>query len=143
MVSEGPVDVMQLIIFFFLMIRRPPRSTLFPYTTLFRSVGPLASQAQDVLKELKYQNIRFRTGDGYKGWPGAAPFDKIIVTAAPPKVPQCLLDQLKLGGRMIIPVGRWNQELLLIRHTPDGYRREHVLPVRFVPMTGAAQKEQP
>ena len=106
-------------------------------------VEPLASQAQDVLKELKYQNIRFRTGDGYKGWPEAAPFDKIIVTAAPPKVPQHLLEQLKLGGRMIIPVGRWNQELLLIRHTPDGYRREHVLPVRFVPMTGAAQKEQP
>ena len=105
-------------------------------------VDPLASQAQDVLKELKYQNIRFRTGDGYKGWPEAAPFDKIIVTAAPPKVPQPLLDQLKLGGRMIIPVGRWNQELLLIRHTPDGYQREHVFPVRFVPMTGAAQEER-
>ncbi len=105
-------------------------------------VEPLANQAQDVLKELKYKNIRFRTGDGFKGWPEAAPFDKIIVTAAPPEVPQPLLDQLKLGGRMIIPVGRWNQELLLIRHTPDGYQREHVFPVRFVPMTGVAQKER-
>ncbi|MDP7585410.1 MAG: protein-L-isoaspartate(D-aspartate) O-methyltransferase [Verrucomicrobiota bacterium] len=104
-------------------------------------VEPLASQAQDMLKELKYKNIRFRTGDGYKGWPEAAPFDKIIVTAASPKVPQPLLDQLKPGGRMIIPVGRWNQELLLIRHTPDGYQREHVFPVRFVPMTGAIQEE--
>ena len=103
----------------------------------------MAKRAETILSQLGYDNIRLRLGDGHHGWPEAAPFDKIIVTAAPPKVPQPLLDQLKLGGRMIIPVGRWNQELLLIRHTPDGYRREHVLPVRFVPMTGAAQKEQP
>ena len=105
------------------------------------NVERLATRAETILGQLGYDNIRLRLGNGHHGWPEAAPFDKIIVTAASPKVPQPLLDQLKPGGRMIIPVGRWNQELLLIRHTPDGYQREHVFPVRFVPMTGAIQEE--
>jgi protein-L-isoaspartate(D-aspartate) O-methyltransferase len=103
---------------------------------------PLANQSRDLLEELNYQNIQFRLGDGYGGWPEAAPFDKIIVTAAPPKIPEPLLDQLKPGGRMTIPVGTLNQKLLLIEKTPEGFREETIFPVRFVPMTGAAQSEQ-
>ena len=86
------------------------------------------------LNQLGYGNISLRSGDGHLGWPEAAPFDKIIVTAAPAKLPKVLLGQLKPGGRMIVPVGRWRQELVLIHHTPDGCRREHLMPVRFVPM---------
>ena len=104
---------------------------------------PLANQSRALLEELNYNNIQFRTGDGYSGWPEAAPFDKIIVTAAPPKIPQSLLDQLKPGGRMTIPVGRTIQKLLLIERTPEGFSEEIIFPVRFVPMTGTAQDEQP
>ena len=104
---------------------------------------PLANQSRALLEELNYNNIQFRTGDGFSGWPEAAPFDKIIVTAAPPKIPQSLLDQLKLGGRMTIPVGRTIQKLLLIERTPEGFSEEIIFPVRFVPMTGTAQDEQP
>ena len=103
---------------------------------------PLANQSRDLLEELNYDNIQFRMGDGYGGWPEAAPFDKIIVTAAPPEVPQPLLDQLRPGGRMTIPVGRLSQKLLLIENTPEGFHEETIFPVRFVPMTGAAQSEQ-
>ena len=98
------------------------------------NVERLAKRAEMTLNQLGYGNISFRSGDGHLGWPEAAPFDKIIVTAAPAKLPKVLLDQLKPGGRMIVPVGRWRQELVLIRHTPDGCRRERLMPVRFVPM---------
>ena len=98
------------------------------------NVERLAKRAEMTLNQLGYDNISFRSGDGHLGWPEAAPFDKIIVTAAPVKLPKVLLDQLKPGGRMIVPVGRWRQELVLIHHTPDGCRREHLMPVRFVPM---------
>ena len=98
------------------------------------NVERLAKRAEMTLNQLGYGNIRSRLGDGHRGWPEAAPFDKIIVTAAPAKPPRALLNQLKPGGRMIVPVGRWRQELVLIRHTPDGYRRERLMPVRFVPM---------
>ncbi len=98
------------------------------------NVERLAKQAETILNQMDYGNIRLRLGDGHQGWPEAAPFDKIIVTAAPAKLPKVLLDQLKLGGRMIVPVGRWRQELVLIHHTPDGCRRERLMPVRFVPM---------
>ena len=98
------------------------------------NVERLAKQAETILNQMNYENIRLRLGDGHQGWPEAAPFDKVIVTAAPAKLPKVLLDQLKLGGRMIVPVGLWRQELVLIHHTPDGCRREHLMPVRFVPM---------
>ncbi len=103
---------------------------------------PLASGARELLEELNYTNIQYRMGDGYGGWPEAAPFDKIIVTAAPPEVPQPLLDQLKPGGRMTIPVGRLSQKLLLIENTLEGFHEETIFPVRFVPMTGTAQRDQ-
>jgi protein-L-isoaspartate(D-aspartate) O-methyltransferase len=103
-------------------------------------VAPLAERARATLLELGYRNIEVRSGDGYRGWPEQAPFDAIMVTAAPDHVPQPLLDQLAVGGRMIVPVGERDQELLLIRRTPEGLVQEAVLPVRFVPMTGQAQE---
>jgi protein-L-isoaspartate(D-aspartate) O-methyltransferase len=100
-------------------------------------VPELARRAAADLKRLGYTNVVTRIGDGYKGWPDAAPFDAIIVTCAPEKVPQPLKDQLKEGGRMIIPVGpAWNQELILLRKRGEELEERAVLPVRFVPMTG-------
>ena len=106
-------------------------------------IPQLGERSKELLARLGYKNIQVRTGDGYKGWPEEAPFDAIVVTAAPPQVPQPLLDQLKVGGRMIIPVGEFNQGLILITRTAKGYERRNVLPVRFVPMTGEAQKKSP
>ena len=103
-------------------------------------VEPLGKQAAKLLADLGYENIRTRIGDGYAGWPEAAPFDAVIVTAAPDHVPQPLIDQLGVGGRMIIPVGTFRQELRLLEKTEDGLRERRVLPVRFVPMTGEAQE---
>lgn len=94
----------------------------------------LADTARYRLKEMGYKNIHVKWGDGYKGWPEEAPFDAIIVTAAPDTVPEGLLKQLKLGGRMVVPVGSFYQELYLITKTEDGYNKESLLPVRFVPM---------
>ena len=102
-------------------------------------VEPLAVQAAKLLNELGYANIQVKLGDGNRGWQEHAPFDGIIVAAAAGHVPQPLLDQLKPGGRMVIPVGDWsyNQELLLITKTPDGVlHQENILPVSFVPLTG-------
>ena len=100
-----------------------------------RHIGErLANRAKTILNQMDYKNICLSLGDGHQGWPEAAPFDKVIVTAAPAKLPKALLDQLKPGGRMIVPVGRWRQELMLIHHTPDGCQRERLMPVRFVPM---------
>lgn len=104
-------------------------------------VEDLARQAAADLKRLGYTNIFVRAGDGYKGWPEAAPFDAIIVTCAPEKVPPPLIEQLKDGGRMIIPVGpTWHQALVLLRKQGSKLERRAVLPVRFVPMTGRSQK---
>jgi protein-L-isoaspartate(D-aspartate) O-methyltransferase len=103
-------------------------------------VEPLAKQAEERLKELGYSNIKLRVGDGYRGWPEAAPFDAIMVTAAPDHVPPALIEQLAEGGRLVLPVGRFFQNLVRIRRTPEGPRRESLLPVRFVPMTGEAEK---
>ena len=97
-------------------------------------VEPLAREAEARLKQMGYANVHVRFGDGYRGWPEAAPFDAIIVTAAPPEVPPVLVEQLRPGGRLVIPVGRFDQDLLRIRRTPKGLERENLLPVRFVPM---------
>jgi protein-L-isoaspartate(D-aspartate) O-methyltransferase len=103
----------------------------------------LAKRAEEVLTSLGYKNIHFRTGDGYLGWPEYAPFDAIIVTAAPDHVPQPLVDQLKRGGRMIIPLGRIDQKLLVIEKGDTGITRRSTIPVRFVPMTGKAMQGPP
>jgi len=101
-------------------------------------VAPLGKRAMQLLGELGYRNVDVRIGDGYGGWPAAAPFDAIIVTAAPAAVPQPLIDQLKPGGRMVIPVGAPSdvQHLLLVEKQSDGRTTtRRTLPVRFVPLT--------
>ena len=104
-------------------------------------VEKLGKAARARLEELGYKNVHVRIGDGYQGWPDAAPFDGIIVTAAPERVPQPLIDQLKQGGRMVIPVGPSGaQELVVLVKTRDGIEKQRSIPVRFVPMTGEAQK---
>ncbi|HQL79644.1 MAG TPA: protein-L-isoaspartate(D-aspartate) O-methyltransferase [Verrucomicrobiota bacterium] len=103
-------------------------------------VTDLAQRAAADLKRLGYTNVHVRAGDGYLGWPQAAPFDAVIVTCAPEQIPQPLIDQLKDGGRMIIPVGpAWNQELVLLRKRSGKLEKHACLPVRFVPMTGEAE----
>ncbi|MBN1380798.1 MAG: protein-L-isoaspartate(D-aspartate) O-methyltransferase [Deltaproteobacteria bacterium] len=95
---------------------------------------PLAENSRQRLDRLGYRNIKVKHGDGYKGWPQYAPYDCIIVTAAPPELPKELLKQLKVGGRMVIPVGSFFQDLYLITRTDAGYQKKVLLPVRFVPM---------
>jgi protein-L-isoaspartate(D-aspartate) O-methyltransferase len=97
-------------------------------------VEPLAQSAQERLEELGYQNVFVKYGDGYKGWGEHAPFDAIIVTAAPNEIPEELVKQLKLGGRMIIPIGSFYQELYRITKMEQGIQKEKLIPVRFVPM---------
>jgi protein-L-isoaspartate(D-aspartate) O-methyltransferase len=99
-------------------------------------VAPLADRARDTLKQLGYTNVHVRAGNGYAGWPEDAPFDRIIVTAAPDEVPQALVDQLKIDGLMVIPVGVGEQVLKVMRRTAEGMTVLKTLPVRFVPMTG-------
>ncbi len=93
----------------------------------------LADGARERLGKLGVANAEIVAGDGYRGWPEEAPFDAIIVTAAPERVPPPLLEQLTPNGRMVIPVGGFYQELKVIDRTPDGFRERSVLPVRFVP----------
>lgn len=103
-------------------------------------VRPLAQRAEADLKRLGYHNVKVLAGDGYRGWPEEAPFDAIIVTCAPDHIPQPLVDQLKDGGRMIIPVGpHGNQQLYVLRKRGSRIEQQAVLPVRFVPMTGKAE----
>jgi protein-L-isoaspartate(D-aspartate) O-methyltransferase len=99
-------------------------------------VAPLADRARTTLAELQYRNVEVRSGNGYLGWPEHAPYDRIMVTAAPSEVPPALVEQLKVGGLMAIPVGTYDQELRILRRTADGMRTLATLPVRFVPMTG-------
>ena len=98
-------------------------------------VGELAERATRTLRDVGYKNVHVRHGDGYAGWPEQAPFDAIMVTAAPDHVPQPLIDQLAPGGRMIIPVGTEFQELRLIQKTAKGIVERGTIPVRFVPLT--------
>jgi protein-L-isoaspartate(D-aspartate) O-methyltransferase len=106
-------------------------------------VESLAKSAAARLKELGYGQVQVRAGDGYRGWPEVAPFDAIIVTAAPDHVPQPLVDQLAQGGRLVIPVGDTFQELKVFHRDADGKVVERsVFPVRFVPMTGEAEERR-
>ena len=98
-------------------------------------IAPLAERARDTLSSLGYRNIEVRTGNGYFGWPEEAPFDRIMVTAAPDEVPSALVEQLKIGGLMAVPVGTLMQELRILRRTHGGTETIDTLPVRFVPMT--------
>jgi len=98
-------------------------------------VEPLGREAEERLSDLGYDNVTVRVGDGYLGWPEHAPFDAVIVTAAPPKIPRALVDQLAEGGRMIVPVGEGYQELILIEKARGGkITKRSVAAVRFVPM---------
>lgn len=99
-------------------------------------IPELARRARTVLGELEHRNVHVREGNGYLGWPEQAPFDRVIVTAAPDTVPQALVDQLRVGGLMAIPVGTVDQELRVLRRTERGLELLRTLPVRFVPMTG-------
>ena len=99
-------------------------------------VAPLAARARETLTRLGYRNIHVRTGNGYLGWTEHAPYDRIMVTAAPAEIPDALVQQLKIGGLMAIPVGTVIQELRILRRTPAGMETLSTLPVRFVPMTG-------
>jgi protein-L-isoaspartate(D-aspartate) O-methyltransferase len=105
-------------------------------------VEPLAKNAETTLQRLGYKNVHVKIGDGYKGWPEEGPFDAIIVTCAPDKVPQPLVDQLKDGGRMVIPVGdRFAQQLYLLEKKNGQLKQSATLEVRFVPMTSEARKK--
>ena len=103
-------------------------------------VEPLGRRAEKLLSDLGYRNIHVRLGDGYDGWPEAAPFDAIMLTAAPERIPQPLLDQLKPGGRLVRPLGAGVQDLVVVTKSDRGIVRETVSAVRFVPMTGKVRK---
>jgi protein-L-isoaspartate(D-aspartate) O-methyltransferase len=107
-------------------------------------VPELARESEQRLRQLGYSNVTVREGDGYRGWAEHAPFDAILVTAAPDRIPQPLLDQLAPGGRMVIPVGSFFQELKVLSKDKNGKITEKdILPVRFVPMTGEIEKTPP
>ncbi len=103
-------------------------------------VPALAERAAAALARLHYDAVTVRAGDGYAGWPEEAPFDGILVTAAPDHVPPALIEQLRVGARLVLPVGGDSQELLVLTRTDEGYERESLFPVRFVPMRGEAQE---
>jgi protein-L-isoaspartate(D-aspartate) O-methyltransferase len=98
-------------------------------------IPELAQKARQILKELGYDNVHVKIGDGYQGWPEYAPYNAIVVTAAPEQVPPALVEQLALNGRMVIPVGKYYQEIVIITKTSDGVSKQKTIPVRFVPMT--------
>jgi protein-L-isoaspartate(D-aspartate) O-methyltransferase len=97
-------------------------------------VEALSHRAQEALRKLKYTNVLYKIGDGTFGWDERAPFDAIMVTAAPDKIPHSLEEQLKIGGRMIIPVGTAIQELVFVTRGKKKFKRQKLLPVRFVPL---------
>ena len=99
-------------------------------------IPQLAESARKTLSQLGYRNVHVKTGNGYEGWAEYAPYNKIIVTAAPDDIPGALVQQLAINGKMVIPVGSLEQEMMVIIKTPNGLRKEKTIPVRFVPMTG-------
>ncbi len=101
----------------------------------------MSAEAAARLRRLGYDNVHLRAGDGYQGWPEAAPFDAIILTAAPPRLPKPLIDQLKVGGRMVAPVGGYIQDLQVITKTADGIEKRPVIPVVLMPMTGQVRED--
>ena len=110
-------------------------SPLVKHVYTIEIVKMLAQRADSTLKALSYNNVTVRWGDGYKGWPEEAPFDRIIGTAAPPEIPKALIDQLKPGGKMVLPVGTNWQEIVVLTKSKSGkIQKKNVLPVRFVPM---------
>ena len=120
-------------------------SELTPQVFTIEIITPLAEQARERLQKLGYHTVRVRAADGYFGWPEEAPFDGIIVTCAAGHIPPPLIAQLRQGGRMVIPVGGFYevQRLMVVTKDEDGMvRTQELLPVRFVPMTGAIQKQQ-
>lgn len=105
-------------------------------------IPQLCNHSKSLLSGMDFSNVKVKCGDGYEGWIKYAPFDAIILTAAPPKIPQTLVDQLKVGGRMILPVGDYFQELVLLTKFYNGeLKKKKLLPVRFVPMTGKIQDQ--
>jgi protein-L-isoaspartate(D-aspartate) O-methyltransferase len=105
-------------------------------------VPELARRAEEDLRRLGYANVHVRSGDGYRGWPEHAPFDAIIVTAAPGHVPEPLVEQLAVGGQLVLPVGDLSQDLVRVVRGEQGVEQERLLGVRFVPMTGEAQRRE-
>jgi protein-L-isoaspartate(D-aspartate) O-methyltransferase len=104
-------------------------------------VGPLAACAKKALADTGYTAVQVRHGDGYGGWPDQAPFDGIVVAAAPDHVPPALVEQLAVGARLVIPVGEFHQEIRVITKTEKGSREERLIPVRFVPLTRDVREE--
>ncbi|HYG63742.1 MAG TPA: protein-L-isoaspartate(D-aspartate) O-methyltransferase [Thermoanaerobaculia bacterium] len=105
-------------------------------------VAPVARQAAKKLGILGYKNVHIRVGDGYQGWPDQGPFDAILLSAAPPTIPKPLLKQLKVGGKMVAPVGGFFQDLQVITKTADGIETRAIIPVRLSPMTGKVRDGQ-
>lgn len=99
-------------------------------------IPELTTRAQQILRALGYQNVFVKTGNGWLGWPEQAPFDAILVTAAPDEIPAALIEQLAVNGRMVLPVGTDYQAMTILTKTEKGVVRKHTIPVRFVPMTG-------
>ena len=105
-------------------------------------VEPLAERARGDLQRYGFRRVHVRHGDGYRGWPEHAPFDAVVVTAAPPRIPEPLKEQLKMGGRLVVPVGDYHQELMVLTRREGYFEQRSVTPVRFVPMTGEAQQQR-
>lgn len=103
-------------------------------------IPELAERSSQVLQQLGYKNVFVKAGNGYLGLPEQAPFDAIVVTAAPDEIPQALVDQLAVNGKMVIPVGNTNQEMMIIKKTKKGVTEKRTMKVRFVPMTGKPTK---
>jgi protein-L-isoaspartate(D-aspartate) O-methyltransferase len=99
-------------------------------------IEPLAQRASQTLQRLGYSNVHVKQGNGYEGWPEHAPYDAILVTAAPTRVPSALVDQLAMGGKLVVPVGYSSQTILVITRHLTGLSTEYTIPVRFVPMVG-------